>query len=72
MRELTQTQRKALEYVVEYLLDHEKAPTQTEIKAHMGYSSPHAVTTLLNGLEKKRYIRIKPKCHRGIVVLCPP
>lgn len=68
MEELTQRQRKVLEFISTYLDTHGYPPTLREISGHLGISGTLGVMKHLNALERKGFIRKDPGSSRGIVI----
>ena len=69
-RPLTERQREVLEFIRQNSGMY--GPAVREIAMAFGIRSPNGVMAHLNALEKKGYIRRRPKVTRGIeVVSCP-
>jgi len=67
-RELTQKQRKVLEFIQQRMHD-ELPPTIREIGRHMGFSSTGTVRDYLGALEKKGYLKRSGSLARSIHLL---
>jgi len=57
VKRLTETQEQALNFI-RGKINSGVPPTRLELCAYFGWKSPHAATCMLNGLEKKGYIRM--------------
>jgi len=70
---LTEKQKKFLEYISRYIEEWGRSPSFDEICAHFGFNSYNTVTTYLNILDRKGYIRLPPKKNqkRAIEVISP-
>jgi repressor LexA len=64
--QLTEKQRKALDFVAEEVRLKGRPPTLREIGSHIGITSTNGVRYLLDGLEKKGYLARSPMLSRGI------
>jgi repressor LexA len=69
MRNLTLKQRDVLDFVIEHVADYGFSPTRIEIQRAFKYRNQNSVDVLLLSLEKKRFLKVIPKQHRGIQVL---
>ena len=69
MKELTKKQTAVLNEVEKFILTNGFAPTCTELAEIMGYPSPNSITLHLSAIEKKGFIKRKPKTARSIIVL---
>ncbi|MCP4575385.1 MAG: transcriptional repressor LexA [Deltaproteobacteria bacterium] len=70
---LTDRQKQVLSYISKYMDEWGKSPSFEEIRGHFGFSSYNAVSTHLNILEKKGYIR-RPReknKKRAIEIISP-
>ncbi len=65
-KELTETQTKILDFLIEQIKGRGFPPTLAEIAAHFGYKNRATVQQHLAAIEKKGYIRKNPKLSRGI------
>ncbi|MDH5203516.1 MAG: repressor LexA, partial [Nitrospirota bacterium] len=68
MRELTDRQKKVIDFLKSYVKDHGYPPTMREIGEHFGFMWPAARGHLI-ALEKKGMIRINPLKSRGIEII---
>ncbi|MCX5719924.1 MAG: repressor LexA, partial [Nitrospirae bacterium] len=68
MRNLTERQKKIIEFLKSYVKDHGYPPTMRETGEHFGFTWPAARGHLI-ALEKKGVIRINPLKSRGIEIL---
>lgn len=68
MRELTQKQRKVLEFLISYTKKHGYPPTVREIGEHFGFFWT-AARGFLRSLERKGFIKINPTKSRGIEII---
>ncbi len=70
---LTDKQKDFLAYVSRYIEEWGRSPSFDEICSHFGFSSYNTVTTYLNALERKGYIRRPRKKNqkRAIKVISP-
>ncbi|MFN4227710.1 MAG: transcriptional repressor LexA [Candidatus Ratteibacteria bacterium] len=66
MKKMTEKQWKILEFIKDYILKTGYPPTIKEIMNYFSFSSPTAVISHLNALEKKGYIKREKKRSRGI------
>ncbi len=66
---LSQRQQRALDFIREYIAEHGFAPSYDEIRQHIGVASLNAVRDLLDGLERKGYIRRLAGRSRALVLL---
>ncbi|MBI3122799.1 MAG: repressor LexA [Ignavibacteriales bacterium] len=65
-KELTNTQRRILDYLVERKALNQLPPTLADIARHFGYKNRATVQQHLQALAKKNYINKSPKLSRGI------
>ncbi len=65
-KELTQTQQKILDYLIERKEQNLLSPTLADIAMHFGYKNRATVQEHLQALAKKNYIKKNPKLSRGI------
>lgn len=65
-RELTEVQKKILEYLIDSIKGKGIPPTLAEVAKHFGYKNRATVQQHLGAIEKKGYIRKSPKLSRGI------
>lgn len=65
-KELTKTQRRILDYLVERKALNQLPPTLADIARHFGYKNRATVQQHLQALAKKNYINKSPKLSRGI------
>lgn len=68
MKNLTEKQRKIFEFINYYITENGYPPTIKEIMSYFSFSSPTAVISHLNALEKKGYIKREKKTSRGIIL----
>ena len=66
MKPLTERQETILEFIASFLEKRRIPPAIREIQKHFRFESPNAVTTHLDQLEKKGYLRRRPGLARGI------
>ncbi len=64
--ELTEIQKKILEFLIEQKISKGYPPTLSEIARFFGYRNRATVQQHLQAIEKKRYIKRNPKLSRGI------
>ena len=64
--ELTEIQKKILEFVINHKTDRGMPPTLAEIAKHFGYKNRATVQQHLGAIEKKGFIKKNPKLARGI------
>lgn len=64
--ELTQIQKKILDYLIDQIKGKGIPPTLADIAGQFGYSNRATVQQHLQAIEKKGYIRKSPKLSRGI------
>jgi len=64
--ELTEIQKKILEFLIEQKVNKGIPPTLAEIAAFFGYRNRATVQQHLQAIEKKGYIKRNPKLSRGI------
>jgi repressor LexA len=67
--ELTDRQKRILDFIKQYIAGHGYAPSSREIVDFMGASGPNAAEGHLRALETKGYITRAKRVARGIVVL---
>ncbi|MCX7611837.1 MAG: transcriptional repressor LexA [Ignavibacterium sp.] len=65
-KQLTQTQKKILDYIVDTIVSKQIPPTLAEIARHFGYKNRATVQQHLRAIEQKGYIKRNPKLARGI------
>ena len=65
-RELTEVQKKILEYLIDKIKGKGIPPTLAEVAKHFGYKNRATVQQHLGAIERKGYIRKSPKLSRGI------
>ena len=65
-KELTKTQRRILDYLVERKGLNQMPPTLADIALHFGYKNRATVQEHLHALAKKNVIKKSPKLSRGI------
>ena len=65
-RELTEVQKKILEYLIDSIKGRGIPPTLAEVAKHFDYRNRATVQQHLGAIEKKGYIRKSPKLSRGI------
>ena len=65
-RELTEIQKKILEYLIDKIKGKGIPPTLAEIANYFGYKNRATVQQHLGAIEKKGYIKKNPKLSRGI------
>ena len=65
-RELTEIQKKILDYLIDRIKGKGIPPTLAEAAKHFGYKNRATVQQHLRAIEKKGYIRKNPKLSRGI------
>ena len=65
-RELTSTQKKVLEYLIDQIKGKGIPPTLAEAASHFGYRNRATVQQHLTAIERKGYIKKNPKLSRGI------
>lgn len=68
MKELTEKQKKILEFIKEFITENGYPPTIEEIMERFSFSSPNAVITHLSALEKKGFIKRRENTSRGIII----
>ncbi|MCM8809220.1 MAG: transcriptional repressor LexA [Candidatus Omnitrophica bacterium] len=68
MKNITEKQQKIFEFIKDYGLRTGYPPTIKEIMDYFSFSSPTAVISHLNALEKKGYIKREKKKSRGITL----
>lgn len=71
-RRLTPRQRRILDYIRAFRLEHGYPPTLRQIGAEMGIKSTNGVHDHLAALKRKGYIDLDQGQARGIVVLARP
>lgn len=65
-KELTATQKKILDFLIDQKVGAGLPPTLAEIALHFGYKNRATVQQHLQAIEKKGYIKRNPKVSRGI------
>lgn len=68
MRNLTEKQKKILDFIKVYIKENGYPPTIKEIMNKFSFSSPTSVISHLKAIEKKGYIKKFEKISRGIVL----
>ena len=71
-RELTSTQKKVLDFLINHTKDKGFPPTLREIGSHFGLIGPKAPQKTLAILERKGFIRRSPGVSRGIEIMGGP
>lgn len=66
---LTDLERRALDYIVEYLRENTYQPSIREIGRRFGLKSTKTVSELLHSIETKGYIERDPSRSRGVRLL---
>jgi repressor LexA len=66
---LTDLERRALDYIVEYLRENTYQPSIREIGKRFGLKSTKTVSELLQSIESKGYIERDPSRSRGVRLL---
>jgi repressor LexA len=66
---LTDLERRALDYIVEYLRENTYQPSIREIGRRFGLKSTKTVSELLQSIESKGYIERDPSRSRGVKLL---
>jgi repressor LexA len=72
LNEMTQRQKKVLDFLIHHIRAKGFPPTLREIASHFGLRGPKAPQKTLKILEKKGYIRRIPGGSRAIEILIPP
>lgn len=67
-KELTEIQKKILDYLIEQKVSKGILPTLAEIASHFGYKNRATVQQHLQAIEKKGYIKKNPKLSRSIEI----
>jgi repressor LexA len=67
-KELTEIQKKILEYLIDQKVSKGIPPTLAEIAKYFGYKNRATVQQHLQAIEKKGYIRKNPKLSRAIEI----
>jgi repressor LexA len=65
-RDLTETQKKILDYLIDQIKGKGMPPTLAEVAHHFGYKNRATVQQHLAAIEKKGFIRKNPKLSRSI------
>lgn len=65
-KELTQIQKRILDFLIEQKVSKGIPPTLAEIALHFGYKNRATVQQHLQAIEKKGFIRKNPKLSRAI------
>lgn len=68
---LTPAQERVYRFVRDYMEEHGYAPSYEEIRQHMGFKSPNAVTKHLKQLEQRGYLRSPWKNRKRALELLP-
>jgi repressor LexA len=71
MKRMTNRQLEILNFIIDFKLEHEVAPTNAEIADKFGFSSPNAAFEHLAAMEKKNLIAINRRLTRSIKVTAP-
>lgn len=71
MKKITERQRQILNFIIDFKLEHEVAPTSIEIAEKFGFASPNAAVAHLAAMEKKNIIAINHRLSRAIKVTAP-
>ena len=66
MKDLTKRQREVYEFILSYIENTQRPPTIREIGDHFGMKSTGTVRDNILALERKGYIRQRPRSARGI------
>ena len=66
MKGLTKRQREVYEFILSHMENFQRPPTIREIGEHFGMKSTGSVRDNLIALEKKGYVRQRPRSARGI------
>ena len=69
MKDLTQKQRKVLDFIKAFYKKHSYAPSLAEIAAHFKWASVNASKQYVEVLVKKGFVVKDSRAHRNIVVL---
>lgn len=72
MTSLTSTQIKVIEFIREKIERDGVSPTYREIAVQFGYKSPKAAFDHVRALEKKGYVKRRPRLSRGIGITSRP
>jgi repressor LexA len=67
-KEMTEIQKKILEFLINHKADRGMPPTLAEIAKHFGYRNRATVQQHLGAIEKKGFIKKNPKLSRGIML----
>lgn len=65
-KQLTEIQRRILDYIIDMIATKQIPPTLAEIARHFGYKNRATVQQHLKSLEQKGFIKRNPKLARGI------
>jgi repressor LexA len=65
-KQLTEIQRRILDYIIDIIATKQIPPTLAEIARHFGYKNRATVQQHLKSLEQKGFIKRNPKLARGI------
>jgi repressor LexA len=65
-KQLTEIQRRILDYIIDIISTKQIPPTLAEIARHFGYKNRTTVQQHLRSLEQKGFIKRNPKVARGI------
>lgn len=71
-KELTDKQKKVLEFLKSYIDEKGFPPTLREISSHFGLKSPRGPQKILNSIEKKGFIKKVSKSSRAIEIIRSP
>jgi SOS-response transcriptional repressor LexA len=66
--ELTTRQREVLDYIAQFIIDNQYAPSMREIGAAMGISSTNGVNDHLEALKRKGYLLHSPAGAKSRVI----
>ena len=67
--ELTDIQKRVLQYIENFVVEHGYPPTVREVACAFGYKSPLSAKQHIDALVKKGYLRKRPFQSRGIEVV---
>lgn len=65
----TKQQRKAFEFIKEYMSKNEDAPSYREIADHLGLKSVSSVQHIIHGLRERNWIDFKDTLSRSITII---
>lgn len=69
MKDLTKKQKKVLDTIKSFISEEGFPPTCQELRTILGFASANSITGYLDAIEKKGFIKRKPRLSRSIVVL---